>query len=314
MSIEKKAMSIHVPVLLDEVLFHMAIAPGETVVDVTLGGGGYTKVFSRLVGENGRVIALDADECAIRKFREENDLQNVYAEHANFANIRTVLSRLGVQEVDSVVADLGLSSDQLEDALRGFSFQMDGPLDMRLDTSSGVSAAEIVNEYDEQLLGDLLRKSGETRSSRIAKVIVHARKERRIETTGELLSVAGAVFPDREKMKRRHWATKMFMALRMEVNHEEENLKAFLCGALSLLRSGGRLAVVTFHSGEDAIVKSFFRENARGCICPKEFPICICGRKPIMSVLTKKAIRSDERETFDNPRARSAQLRVAEKL
>jgi len=307
-------MSIHVPVLLDEVLSYTSVVPGEIVVDATLGGGGYTKALSKLVGKGGRVISLDADERAILEFRKACSLKNVIVEHTNFSQIRSVLARLEIRKADVVIADLGLSSDQLSDASRGFSFQTNGPLDMRLDSSSELSASDIVNGYEESVLKELLKKSGETRSAHIARAVIHARKEHRIETTGELLSVIGSVFPNREKMKKRHWATKTFMALRMAVNREEENLRDFLHFALASLCSGGRLAVVTFHSGEDAIVKGFFRENARGCICPKTFPICLCGRKPLVSILTKKSVQPNKEEILHNPRARSARLRVVRKL
>lgn len=309
----------HVPVLLNEVLSHLHLKPGREVVDATLGGGGYTEAFLERVIPGGTVTAIDRDAGALRhakkrfgKFLESGEL--VLA-HGNFADVATIVPEGKRSHIDAVVADLGISSDQLDDPSRGLSFLKDGPLDMRLNMNDELTAREIVSEWSEEDIAKTLRENAEERYAHgIARAIVRSRSGAEIKTTKELAKIVETGVPGQYRRKKIHPATKTFMAIRMAVNGEMESLGRFLEGSLEILKSGGYLAVVTFHSGEDRKVKEFFRRNARGCTCPKDFPVCRCGGVQRLELVTRKVVAPSEEECARNPRARSAKLRVAKKV
>ena len=309
----------HISVLPKETIDGLNLQEGAVVVDATLGGGGHSRMILDRIGERGKLIALDVDPEAIRRFREQTkDDNRVQIVHKNFSQLEEALAEAGIErgEVDAIVADLGFSSDQIESADRGLSFLLDGPLDMRLDPTEERTAGELVNTLDEQVLAALLWEFGdESRSRQIARAIVRARERKPLETTRELAEVIEQTSPIRARRKSGiHPATKSFQALRIAVNKEFECLEKFLPQAFGSLRVSGRLAIISFHSGEDRIVKRFFRDIAGGCICPKDFPICRCGKVPLIRILTKKPIIADSEELHNNPRSRSARLRVVEKI
>lgn len=300
----------------------MELKPGMTVVDATLGGGGHSLAILEKILPGGKLIAIDRDARAIRDFREKLEIldiklkkENLELINDNFANLEEILTSLKIFSVNSIIADLGISSDQIEDAERGFSFQKDAPLDMRTDREAGLTAKDVVNNYGQKELAKIFREyGGEKCAARIARAIVSRRESKPIERTLELVSIIEKSVPAFYRRQKIHFATKTFQALRIEVNRELENLKKFLPEAIGALKRKGRLAIIAFHSGEDRIVKSFFRENARGCICPPEFPICQCGNKPKIKVVNKKPIIPSREETDENPRSRSAKLRAVEKI
>lgn len=326
MRVEKKDMTKHIPVLLEEVKEKLHLQKGMTVVDATLGGGGHASMMLAEVMPTGRVIALDADREALGRFKERVESDDVLRQaseeerlvlvQGNYSEIDVLLERLGVETVDAILADLGFSSDQIEAASRGFSFQEDGPLDMRLDQTKELTAEKIVNEYEAKELEVLLRDYGdEGEAHRIAQAIVKKREEAPLRTTSELRELIEAVYPKKLRYAQKiHPATKTFQALRIAVNQEFDHLEKFLTQAMKRLVSGGRLAVITFHSGEDRRVKQFMKDQAEGCICPPNFPVCRCGQVPKAKILTKKPIVGGEAELVRNPRARSAKLRVLEKV
>ncbi|HOX10920.1 MAG TPA: 16S rRNA (cytosine(1402)-N(4))-methyltransferase RsmH [Candidatus Moranbacteria bacterium] len=341
-------MTIHKTVLLDETIEALNLKPGMVVVDATLGGGGHSREILKKIGSNGELIAIDADVQAVDKFAEFlisnlkfpnkpqaiNDqprideqsslrveagkiqkIGNIFLINENFASLKNILVDLKIEKIDAIVADLGISSDQLQDSNRGISFQNDAPLDMRMDMTKGQTAADILNTYDEQELVRILKEFGDERHARtIARNIASERKKNQILRTSQLVSIIERSVSGEYKRKKIHFATKTFQALRIEVNRELESLSSFLSQAVELLESSCRLAIITFHSGEDALVKYKFRENARGCICPPEFPVCQCGRKPVIKLITHKPIVPSENEVEENPRSRSAKLRVIEKI
>lgn len=309
----------HISVLPKETIDGLNLKEGAVVVDVTLGGGGHSQMILDRIGATGKLIALDVDPQAIERFKEQtNGDARVRVVCKNFAQLEEALTEAGVEmgSVDAIVADLGFSSDQIESADRGLSFLLDGPLDMRLDPTEERTAGELVNTLDERSLAVLLREFGdEQRSRQIARAIVQARERKSFMTTRELAEVIEQSSPMRMRKKSGiHPATKSFQALRIAVNKEFECLEKFLPQAFGSLRVSGRLAIISFHSGEDRIVKRFFRDIAGGCICPKDFPICRCGKVPLIRILTKKPIIAASEELCDNPRSRSAKLRVAEKI
>ncbi len=329
-------MTIHKSVLLNETIDGLNLKEGMTVADVTLGGGGHSREILRRIGPSGKLVAIDRDEEALERFRkrtEESKIDNFFLANikiikANFAEIKNVLEDLGIAGVDGIAADLGFSSDQMEDIERGLSFQKEGPLDMRLDRSQELTAHQIVNEYPQEELEYILKNYGEEKFAKnIVKKIIEARQDKTIETTTELAEIVRSAIPEKFKYGKiprkirqevgprgRHPATKTFQALRIETNNELESLKKFVPDAIGSLKAGGRLAIISFHSLEDRIVKNIFRENARGCICPPEFPECRCGRKPVIKIITKKPIGPSAQEIDVNPRARSAKLRICEKI
>lgn len=308
-------MPIHKTVLLKEAIEALNLKPGMIVVDATLGGGGHSFKIIEKIGDSGMLIAIDQDIQAIKSFAETKESKNIYLVNDNFANLKNILADLKIEKVDAILADLGISSDQLEDAKRGISFRNDSALDMRMDMTKGITAAEILNTYTEKELEKILKYLADEKYARsIARNIVIRRKEKPINWTLELVEIIGHSVPDIYKRKKIHYATKTFQALRIEVNRELESLDSFLSQAIEALKSQGRLAIITFHSGEDSLVKYAFRENARGCICPPEFPVCQCHIKPIARLVNHKPIAPSYSEIKINNRARSAKLRVIEKI
>jgi 16S rRNA (cytosine1402-N4)-methyltransferase len=319
-------MTKHIPVLFEEVREQLHLQKGMVVVDATFGGGSHASMMLEAVSPNGRVIALDADKQALSRFEEKFQsnpmLEQASKEgrlvlvHSNYGALEEVLERLGVSKVNGILADLGFSSDQIEEATRGFSFQKDGPLDMRLNQEAGITARDIVNTFSEKELGRILRDYGDEPEWRLlTRTLIAHRAEQPITTTKELANLIETAYPKRRRATMKiHSATKTFQALRIAVNEEFTHLEAFLKQAVERLELGGRLAVITFHSGEDRLVKERLREYATGCICPPEFPVCRCGRVPQVRLVTKKPIVPTEKEVSQNPRARSAKLRVIEKV
>ncbi len=315
----------HKPVLWQEALDGLHLSRGDTVVDATLGGGGHTLLFHSAVGKTGKVVSLDMDQVAICRFllrlKNENDLVSALERecllpvHANFADISNVAEDRGLTRIDAIFADLGYSSDQIEDEARGLSFLKDGPLDMRLDQRSGETAAHIVNVWGEASLAELFSEMGDEECAKgIARAIVKERKEHDFTKTLELAEVVRLAMPMRVCQKRKtHPATKVFQALRIAVNDEYRNLERFLEQSVDLLAPGGRLGVISFHSGEDRIVKQLFRRMMKGCDCPPEFPVCVCHKKPRVKNVSRDPIMATEQEVLNNPRSRSAKLRFAEK-
>ena len=305
----------HKPVLLEECLDALAIKPDGVYVDGTLGRAGHSlEIVRRLT--TGRLIALDRDETALTAARERlaDYMERVTLVHSNFSNLGAVLDELGVDAVDGMLFDLGVSSPQLDNASRGFSYKQDAPLDMRMDESAPLTARELVNTLSYEELRRILFEYGEERyAPQIAKAICAARERKPIETTLELADLIRGAMPAKALREKQHPAKRSFQAIRIAVNDELGELPPMLDAAEGHLKSGGRLAVITFHSLEDRIVKQKLKELATGCICPPEFPVCVCGRKPKVKLVTRKPIVSGETELRDNPRARSAKLRVAEK-
>ncbi len=311
---------IHKPVLLKEVIENLNLKPGMTVVDGTLGAGGHSMEILKKILPGGKLISIDWDKKAIEDFKSywqgNQALENWTGVNDNFANISGIVRGLGIESVDSVFADLGFSSDQIEDAQRGFSFLKDGPLDMRYSPESeGLTAADAVNGYSGDELFRIFKDYGEEKfAGRIAKEIVKARKIQAIKRTKELVGVVSAAVPEKYKKGRIHFATKTFQALRIEVNRELENLEKFLEETADLLAGGRRVGIVAFHSLEDRTVKRFFQKESKDCLCPPNFPKCVCGHKARLKIITKKPVSASEREIRENPRSRSAKLRVAERI
>ncbi|MBE6871435.1 MAG: 16S rRNA (cytosine(1402)-N(4))-methyltransferase RsmH [Ruminococcaceae bacterium] len=309
-------MFVHVPVMLEPCIDALNIRPDGIYVDGTMGGAGHSsEIAKRLV--NGRLVAIDQDSDAIAAGGER---LSAYGERAivvedNFKNMKNVLSSLGIRGVDGILMDLGVSSYQLDCGERGFSYNIDAPLDMRMSRKQKLSAYDVVNTYSEQDLADVIYNYGEERfSRRIAANIVKKRSVDPIETTLELAEIIKASIPASNRREGPHPAKRTFQAIRIEVNNELGMLHDAVSDAVDMLNKGGRIAIITFHSLEDRIVKTVFAEKAKGCVCPPEFPICVCGHQPQVKLITRKPIEADERELEINPRARSAKLRVAEKL
>jgi len=306
----------HVPVLADEVVANLDPRPGETIVDGTFGAGGHaTLLASRLRGD-GKLIAIDRDPTVapfFERFRRETGVK-ARLHHGEFSTVLQQLASNGVH-VDIVLLDLGVSSMQLDRPDRGFSYAVDAPLDMRMDPGAPYSARELVNEADERELADIFRRYGEERYARpIARAIVKRRSREPFERTGDLVEVIKQAIPAPARFGEGHPAKRVFQALRIDVNDELGALERALPAALELLRPGGRLGVISFHSLEDRIVKQFLRDRERGCTCPPDFPICVCGREPTLRALSRKPIRPRGEEVAANPRAASARLRVAVKV
>ena len=309
----------HLPVLVDEVIEMLAPAPGSLHIDATLGAGGHTERILEAASPEGRVLGVDADPAAIH--RVEVRLRARFGERlvlrqGNFRDLARIAPEAGFGAVDGALFDLGLSSYQLADRDRGFGFRAGGPLDMRFDTSRGVPAAELLASLDAAELTALFRRYGEEpKAGRIARAIVDARRTAPITTAEELAALIERVAPpDPRKRRRIHPATRVFQALRIAVNEELEALQAGLAAALDLLRPGGRLVVLSYHSLEDRIVKRFFQAERRGCICPPQLPVCVCGRNPRLRLVTNPSLTPTAAEIAANPRARSARLRAAERL
>jgi 16S rRNA (cytosine1402-N4)-methyltransferase len=316
----------HISVLLEEAVESLHLEKGMVVVDATLGGGGHARAVLERILPGGRLIAIDADAQALERFRKRALSESFFAEalrdgalvlvHGNYSDLGGALEGAGATVADAILADLGFSSDQIEAPERGFSFQKEGPLDMRLDQGSELSAETIVNEYAASELEKIFRAYGEeTESHRIAQMISTEREKQPIKTTKELADLILRAYPaGKRRAMKIHPATKVFQALRIAVNREYEHLEMFLEETVERLSPGGRLAVITFHSGEDRIVKQFFRNQSLGCVCPVGFPVCRCGHTATLSVITKRPMAPSETEIVRNPRARSAKLRIAERV
>ena len=307
----------HTSVLLQETIDALCIRSGGIYVDGTLGGGGHSEqIAARLSGE-GRLIGIDQDAAAVEAAgkRLEQFKDHVTIVRSNYGNMVGELKKLGISSVDGVLLDLGVSSYQLDDAERGFTYREDAPLDMRMDQRKALTAREVVNSYSEQDLYRIIRDYGEDRFAKnIAKHIVRERQIQSIETTGELIHIIKAAIPAKVRATGGHPAKRTFQAIRIEVNQELSVLMNSLDMIIDLLNDGGRFCVITFHSLEDRIVKDAFRKAENPCICPPDFPVCVCGRKPKGKVITRKPILPSVRETEDNPRSKSAKLRVFERI
>jgi 16S rRNA (cytosine1402-N4)-methyltransferase len=306
---------IHKPVLLDECIEALQIRPDGVYVDGTLGRAGHSMEIARRL-TTGKLICIDRDMAAIdaAKTRLAPWMDRVTLVHSNFSELGEVLRQNGIDGADGMLFDLGVSSPQLDDASRGFSYMQDAPLDMRMDLEAPLTAYEIVNTWSGEELRRILFEYGEERyAPAIAKAILRARENAPIGTTLELVDVIKSAMPPAALREKQHPAKRSFQAIRIAVNGELDALPPMLRAAVEALRPGGRLAVITFHSLEDRIVKKTFQEMARGCTCPPSFPVCVCGKKPKVKLVTRKPIVSGEAELVDNPRARSAKLRVAEK-
>jgi 16S rRNA (cytosine1402-N4)-methyltransferase len=307
--------SDHVPVLADEVRELLEVGPGDVVVDATFGAGGHAGLLAADLRGKGKLVGIDRDPSARPYFERVRRQAAVPARflRGEFSIVLQQLASNGVR-ADAILLDLGVSSMQLDRPERGFSYAVDAPLDMRMDPSSEPSAADLVNDAPERELQTIFRRYGEERYARqIARAIVKRRRERPFARTGELVDTIKAAMPAPARFGDGHPAKRVFQALRIAVNDELGELERALPAAVDMLRPGGRIAVISFHSLEDRLVKRFFRAEERGCVCPPEFPVCVCGREPILRVLTRRAIRPTARETAANPRAASARLRVAEK-
>jgi len=323
-------MLYHEPVLLKEVIKYLDSRLNQNFVDCTVGNGGHTLEIIKRLGSKGKILGIDLDIKAIKLVEsriKNSEIKNrIILVQDNFKNLNKIIQKYKFHPVSGILLDLGISSSELQDRERGFSFQIDGPLDMRYKKDGlggkgrlggeegNLTAGEIVNQWPERELERIFREYGEERySKQIASEIVKARKEKKIETTFSLVNIIEKIYRSKPKPKI-HFATKVFQALRIAVNDELNNLKEVLPQAIEVLEPGGRLVVISFHSLEDRIVKNFFRKEAHGCICPPELPICKCGHKPRIKIITKKPIRPSLEEIKNNSRSRSAKMRVVEKL
>lgn len=308
--------SLHIPVLLKETIEALNIDPHGLYVDGTLGRGGHSRAILEKLTD-GRLIAIDRDQTAIddcrRRLCEFND--KITYVHGNFRDIKSILNDAGDAQVDGMLFDLGVSSPQLDEAERGFSYMHDAPLDMRMDKTAAVTAKDVVNTWPEDELRRIFFEYGEERyAARIAAGIVRRRKEAPIETTFELVDAIKSSMPAQALREKQHPAKRTFQAIRIAVNDELDSISDMLSDAADCLKSGGRIAVISFHSLEDRIVKNLFNSKEKGCTCPPDFPVCVCGFKQTMKVITRKPIVAGKKELEINPRARSAKLRVAEKI
>ena len=307
----------HKSVLLQECIDALNIRPDGIYLDGTLGGAGHSSQIARRLTEGGRLIGVDRDRTALAAAKERlapyADLVTLV--HSNFAEIDAILDSLGIPAVDGMLFDLGVSSPQLDDASRGFSYMADAPLDMRMDKDDALTAGEVVNTWPQGELRRILYDYGEERyAPQIAAAICRAREKAPVETTLELVDIIRSAMPAQALREKQHPAKRSFQAIRIAVNDELGAVSRMMQAAVGRLNPGGRLAVITFHSLEDRIVKSEMQQAARGCTCPPEFPVCVCGKKPLVKLVTRKPIVSGPAELEENPRARSAKLRVAEKL
>ncbi|HHV15751.1 MAG TPA: 16S rRNA (cytosine(1402)-N(4))-methyltransferase RsmH [Gelria sp.] len=305
---------MHQPVLLQETIEYLLTDPNGVYVDCTLGGGGHLSHLLQFTGNNVHIIAIDRDKEALEASREKLNFPKITFIHADFRNLSRILNGLNISKVNGIMLDLGVSSMQLDMASRGFSYHKDAELDMRMDQEQELDASEIVNNYSEEEIARILFDYGEERYARnIARAIVKYRQEKVISSTLELVDIIKSSVPARYK-RGKHPARRTFQALRIAVNSELEAVQEVLPQATQYLVTGGRICVITFHSLEDRIVKKFMQEQARDCICPPDFPVCICGHKARLKILTRKPVLPGENECNQNPRARSAKLRVAERI
>ena len=307
---------IHQSVLLDETIEYLNVKPDGIYVDGTLGGGGHAFEVCKRLGEHGHFVGIDQDAAAIEAagnrlapFKDKVDIVR-----SNYKDMKRVLQDLGIQKVDGIVLDLGVSSYQLDNAERGFTYREDVPLDMRMDQRQSKTARDIINEYSEMELFHMIRDYGEDKFAKnIAKHIVMERDKHPIETTGQLIAVIDRAIPAKIRAKSGHPAKKTFQAIRIELNHELEVLNDSLDTMIDLLNEGGRICIITFHSLEDRIVKTIYKRNENPCICPPSFPVCTCGRKPKGKVITRKPVVPQAEEINNNKRSKSSKLRVFER-
>ncbi|MFR5098392.1 MAG: 16S rRNA (cytosine(1402)-N(4))-methyltransferase RsmH [Clostridium perfringens] len=306
----------HVSVLLDECINALNIKEDGIYVDCTLGGAGHSSEIVKRLSSDGRLIGFDQDKDALKAAGERlKDYKNVTYVHSNFYAIYDVLTDLGIDGVDGILMDLGVSSYQLDNGERGFSYMQDAPLDMRMNRENEFSAYEIVNTYSEEELYRIIKEYGEEKfAKRIASFIVKNREEKNIETTLELVEIIKAAIPAKARREGPHPAKRTFQAIRIEVNKELEIISKTILDGVKKLNKGGRMAIITFHSLEDRIVKNTFKELTNPCTCPSEFPVCVCNRKPEVKLISRKPIEASKEELEFNPRSRSAKLRIIEKL
>lgn len=307
----------HKSVLLEETIRNLKVKPDGIYVDGTLGGGGHAYEVCRQLSAKGSLIGIDQDEAAIEaageRLQEFGDRVTII--RSNYCNVKKELQKIGISSVDGIVLDLGVSSYQLDNAERGFTYREDVPLDMRMDRRGSRTARDIVNTYTENELYRVLRDYGEEKfAKKIARNICTARSEKPIETTGELIELIKQSIPMKMRAVGGHPAKKTFQAIRIELNQELEVLRNSLDDMIELLNDGGRICIITFHSLEDRIVKTIFKRNENPCTCPPNFPVCVCGKKPMGKVITRKPILPDEEEIAVNKRSKSAKLRVFERI
>ena len=304
----------HVSVLLNECIEGLNIKPNGTYVDCTLGGAGHSSHILKNLSKDGVLVGIDQDRDALTAAKERlKDYDNVRYVHSNFYNIDNILSDLDIEKVDGILMDLGVSSYQLDEASRGFSYMQDAPLDMRMNRDNDFSAYDIVNNYSEEQLYKIIKDYGEERfAKRIANFIVNAREINPIQTTLELVEIIKNAIPAKARREGPHPAKRTFQAIRIEVNSELKILNKTIEDGVERLNKGGRMVIITFHSLEDRIVKLKYRELENPCTCPKEFPMCVCGKKPTIKVLTRKGLAPSKEEIEENPRSRSAKVRILE--
>lgn len=306
----------HTPVLAEESIKNLSIKKDGIYIDGTAGGGGHSRLIAERLSEHGRLVAIDRDADAVEAARErlKGMCCRVDFVHGNYAQIKDILEELQISSIDGALLDLGVSSFQLDNAERGFSYMHDAPLDMRMNRDEDFSAADVVNNYSENELYEVIKKYGEERwAKRIAKFIVESRTEARISTTGQLVEIIKKAVPAGARRDGHHPAKRTFQAIRIEVNDELKGVERATKDFIDVLNMNGRLCVITFHSLEDRIVKNIFKERANPCTCPSEFPVCVCGKKADVRIITKKPVVPSIEEVNDNPRARSAKLRCLEK-
>ncbi|MGD8190019.1 16S rRNA (cytosine(1402)-N(4))-methyltransferase RsmH [Brevibacillus ginsengisoli] len=307
----------HITVLKEEAVNGLAIKPNGVYVDCTLGGAGHSSLIASRLGDGGRLISIDQDDVALENAKKvlAPYMDRVTLVKSNFRYIKNVIQEQGLSEVDGILFDLGVSSPQLDEGERGFSYNADAPLDMRMDRDAFLTAYEIVNEWDEQEIAKIIWEYGEEKfSRRIARQIVTQREQSPIETTGQLVELIKAGIPAPARRTGGHPAKRTFQAIRIAVNDELGAFRDAIHESIQLLNEGGRVSVITFHSLEDRICKQVFQSFAQGCTCPPGFPQCVCGNKPVVKIIARKPILPSEEELALNPRARSAKLRIAEKL
>lgn len=304
----------HITVLLNETVESVLTDVNGTYIDCTLGGGGHTGLLLSRLSERGRVIAIDRDDVALENARNKFNDPRLTLVKSNFSDIGRIAAEYAPEGVDGILADLGISSPQVDDPARGFSYSADAFLDMRMDQTQAFTAYDVVNTYSREDLIRILRDYGEERfAGRIADKILRAREQKPIATTAELTAIVAAAMP-RQNKKEGHPCKRTYQAIRIEVNSELSSISAMIAGGIPCLKSGGRMSIISFHSLEDRIVKNAFATGENPCTCPKDFPICVCGKKPTVKVLTRKPLLPSEQEITDNNRAHSAKLRVCEKL
>lgn len=306
----------HISVLLNECIEGLNIKEDGIYVDGTLGGAGHSSEIIKNLCERGRLIGIDQDKDALKAAKEElKDYNNVTFVHSNFYNIENILHDLNIVGVDGILMDLGVSSYQLDNGERGFSYMQDAPLDMRMNRENSLSAYEVINSYSEEDLFRIIKDYGEEKfAKRIANFIINKRKEKNIESTLELVDVIRAAIPAKARREGPHPAKRTFQAIRIEVNKELEIIEKTIRDGVERLNVGGRMAIITFHSLEDRIVKTVYKNLANPCTCPSSFPVCVCNKKPIVKIITRKPIEASKEELDYNPRSRSAKLRIIEKI